>query len=345
MAGQYDSPLGPVPRVTAELSAADRRGTWRVRANIGRMDYTVAPGLYALGQPQFTAPVLVTANYKLSFDTLRSRLPGRDAWILVLETHGINVWCAAGKGTFGTDELVRQIRTSGLEMMVKHRQVVVPQLGAPGVAAHAVKEATGFKVLYGPIRADDLPAYLDGGKRATPAMRQVTFPARERAVLIPVELVTALKIAVPVAAALALLGGLGADGGFLAGVLGSGLIAGLSVLGGVFAGAVLTPLLLPWLPGHAFSVKGAVAGLAVGALPAAALWFGSPARDPATAVEALAWLLLVPAIAAFLAMNFTGSSTYTSLSGVRKEMGVAVPLQAGVALAGALLWMGGRWLL
>jgi hypothetical protein len=44
-------------------------------------------------------------------------------------------------------------------------------------------------------------------------------------------------------------------------------------------------------------------------------------------------------------MNFTGSSTFTSLSGVRKEMAVAVPLQAGFALAGALLWMGGRWLL
>ncbi len=334
-----------MPRVTSELSSADRWGTLRVRSNIGRMDYTVAPGLYALGQPEFTAPVLVTANYKLSFDTLRSRLPGRNAWILVLDTHGINVWCAAGKGTFGTDELVRQIRSSGLEMVVKHRQVIVPQLGAPGVAAYRVKDATGFTALFGPIRADDLPAYLDGGKRATPEMRQVTFPARDRAILIPVELVSALQIALPSAAAVALVAGLGAAEGYLAATLSHGLIAAAAVLGGVFAGAVLTPLALPWLPGHAFATKGALAGIGVAAVVAAALWRETGGWDPATAVEALAWLLLVPAIAAFLAMNFTGSSTFTSLSGVRKEMAVAVPLQAGFALTGALLWMGGRWLL
>jgi hypothetical protein len=35
--------------------------------------------------------------------------------------------------------------------------------------------------------------------------------------------------------------------------------------------------------------------------------------------------LLLPAISAFLALNFTGSSTYTSLSGVVREMKVAIP--------------------
>ena len=66
------------------------------------MNYKVDPGLYAIGNPNERSPVLVTANYKMSFDNLREALPGRDAWILVLDTRGINVWCAAGKGTFGT---------------------------------------------------------------------------------------------------------------------------------------------------------------------------------------------------------------------------------------------------
>ncbi|MFW5923759.1 MAG: hypothetical protein ACOCSQ_05200, partial [Planctomycetota bacterium] len=37
-------------------------------------------------------------------------------------------------------------------------------------------------------------------------------------------------------------------------------------------------------------------------------------------------------------MNFTGASTCTSLSGVRREMRVAVPLQVGAALCASVLW-------
>lgn len=117
------------------------------------MNYAVHPGLYALGEPDENAPVLVTANYKMSFDCLRQALPGRNAWILVLDTKGINVWCAAGKGTFGTNELVYRIEASGLKKVVRHRKMVLPQLGAPGIAAHQVKKLSGFKAHYGPVRA------------------------------------------------------------------------------------------------------------------------------------------------------------------------------------------------
>jgi hypothetical protein len=37
------------------------------------------------------------------------------------DTKGINVWCAAWKGTFGTEELIRRIETSGLAAVVSHR--------------------------------------------------------------------------------------------------------------------------------------------------------------------------------------------------------------------------------
>jgi acetyl-CoA decarbonylase/synthase complex subunit gamma len=56
--------------------------------------------------------------------------------------------------------------------------------------------------------------------------------------------------------------------------------------------------------------------------------------------ERLAWVLLVPALTAFLAMNFTGASTYTSLSGVKKEMKWALPLEIGAASLGLVLWVG-----
>ena len=75
-----------------------------------------------------------------------------DAWILVLDTNGVNVWCAAGKGTFGTDELIRRIEATGLPEIVSHNRVIVPQLGGPGVAAHEVRKRSGFRVVYGPVR-------------------------------------------------------------------------------------------------------------------------------------------------------------------------------------------------
>jgi hypothetical protein len=165
--GSIATPVGSLPRVSSELEWRDRWGAIKARWGVGRMDYAVDPGLYALGNPERESPVLVSANYKLSFDELRSALPGRDLWILVLDTKGINVWCAAGKGTFGTEELVGRIEASGLKEVVSHRSLILPQLGAPGVAAHKVKKLSGFGVRYGPIKAGDLPVYLDSGCKAT----------------------------------------------------------------------------------------------------------------------------------------------------------------------------------
>jgi len=91
----------------------------------------------------------------------------------VLDTHGINVWCAAGRGLFGTDEVVRQVEAVGLSARVSHRKLVLPQLAAPGVAAHEVKRRTGFRVIYGPVRAADIPTFLAARMTATPEMRQV----------------------------------------------------------------------------------------------------------------------------------------------------------------------------
>ena len=119
--GSIETPVGAAPKVTSTLTWQDRWGTIKARWGVDRMDYTVEPGLYALGNPDNESHVLVTANYKMSFDRLREALTGRDVWLLVLDTRGINVWCAAGKGTFGTAELVRRIRISGLDMVVTHK--------------------------------------------------------------------------------------------------------------------------------------------------------------------------------------------------------------------------------
>jgi hypothetical protein len=333
-----ETPVGKVPEVSPSLKWEDRKGGWKVRWGIGRMGYAVDPGLYALGNPDRSSPVLVTANYKLTFDRLRQALPGGNFWILVLDTKGINVWCAAGKGTFGTEELVERIKLSGLEKVVDHRELILPQLGAPGVAAHLVKKVSGFKVIYGPILARNLPAFLKAGKKATPEMRRKAFTVGERTVLIPIELVHVLKPLVFLLPALFLLGGLSGGGSFWQNAMTHGLFAVAALILSLIMGAVLTPLLLPYLPGRAFALKGFF--LSILGVIFLLVVFGGGGRNWAGIVERLAWVLLVPALTAFLAMNFTGASTYTSLSGVKKEMRWALPLEIGGAALGLVFWLG-----
>jgi acetyl-CoA decarbonylase/synthase complex subunit gamma len=283
----------------------------------------------------------VSANYKLSFDRLRQELEGVAAWIMVLDTEGINVWCAAGKGTFGTEEIIRRIEATGLAALVFHRTLILPQLGAPGVAAHQVKKQSGFRIVYGPICARDIPSFLQNKMQATPDMRRVRFSLRDRLAVVPVELVQGGRYALPLAAGLFLLAGLG-RGGYDSGLaLRHGGRAALLVLAAYLGGGLVAPLLLPWLPGRAFSGKGAVVGLALAG--AAILGGWCDMRGTGGWLEASAWLLIMPAIAAFMAMNFTGASTYTSLSGVKKEMRFAVPMQVAAGAVGIGLWMAARF--
>lgn len=308
-------------RVSTRLRFSDRLGSWKARWGIGRMSYLVPPGLYAVGTPGPQDEVVVTANYKMTYDVVRSALSGRNVWLLVLETHGINVWCAAGKGTFGTDEVVRRVQGAGLSEVVAHRRLLLPILGAPGVAAHEVKRQTGFDVRYAAIRATDLPEYLDNGGKTTPAMREPTFTFTERLVLTPLEL---LQNSVPTAILAAVVG--------LAAALAGGWMAGAKAVAAVFgalvAGTFLAPLLLPWLPGASFALKGAWVGLAW-----AAAWC---ALTGANGWSAAGWIFALPAVTAFLALNFTGCTPFTSRSGVKKEMGYAIPAVGGALACGAL---------
>jgi hypothetical protein len=313
-----------VPVVSTRLSGRDRVDGWLVRWDIGRMSYAVGPGLYAVGSPGPESVVLVSANYKLSFDSLRKELSGIDAWILVLDTKGINVWCAAGKGTFGTDEILDKIGRTRLGEIVSARTLVLPQLGAPGVNASEVVKRSGFRVVWGPVRARDIPSFLSNGMKKDEAMRRVSFGLADRMAIAPVEL--AHSWPVPLAAvALALPFALPAGGGYW----GRFLSLAVPLAGTAVAGTLIFPALLPLLPTRAFSVKGAVLGVAWGL--AAALATG-------TGWLLAASLVLVSApVVSFLGLNFTGSSTFTSQAGAKLEVDRSlVPMAVSLALGLAL---------
>jgi hypothetical protein len=329
-----DTPEGPVPRVSSRLNRTDRLGNAGARLGVGRNDYRIAPGLYAVGMPQAQSPVLVSANYKLSFDHLRACLSGIDAWIMVVDTRGINVWCAAGKGIFCAREVAGRVKATGLEHIVTHRRLVLPQLSATGVNARQVKSMCGFEVIWGPVRAADIGAFLDGNLKATPAMRKVTFTLRERMALIPVELNHLGKPTLYLLPALFLLSGLGSGFFSVHAAVWRGLAALTAYVSAVTAGAILVPILLPWLPGRTFALKGAGIGALAGALFSAGFTAGL------TLIGMLALTLFITALSSYLAMNFTGSTPFTSPTGVEKEMRKAIPAQAVAALAAIVLWIG-----
>ena len=328
-----DTPIGPVPRVKTQLERTDFLGTISTRLGIERDHYKIAPGLYCVGSPGQDSPVLVTANYKLSFDTLRRELTSLDAWILVVDTRGINVWCAAGKGLFCTREVVRCVNRSMLKKVVQHNQLILPQLAATGVSAHRVKKESGFTVLWGPVRAKDIQGFLAKGGNDDKSMRRVTFSMGERIVLIPVELSHLPKPTMWLLPAIFLLSGIGTNFFSISEAFSRGWMVLAAYAAGILGGAVAAPVLLPWIPGRAFALKGLLTGFAAG-LAVVTIFYSAIIW-----AEALALLLITMVISSYLAMNFTGSTPFTSPSGVEKEMRKAIPLQAAVALIALVTWV------
>jgi len=333
--GFMEMDCGPVPKIKTHLSWLDIGGTIMVRLGFNRNHYKVSPGLYGVGSPTPDSPVLVTANYKLSFDAVRKSLSGINAWLLVLDTCGINVWCAAGKGTFGTTELVNRVKSTGLAKIVKHRRLIVPQFGATGIAAHQVKKQCGFTVSWGPVRAADIRDFLNHDMQASAMMRRVTFTLPERLVLIPVEIYISVKPVLWTGLVIFIVSGIGPGIFSFPNAWERGVNGIISLIGGVFAGAFLTPVFLQKLPGKAFSIKGAAAGIMTAFAMALWVW-----KDM-TWFEISGLMLFAVSVSSYLAMNFTGATPFTSPTGVEKEMRKSIPLQLLATIIAAIIWIGG----
>ena len=260
----YADPVGEVP--AAQLRHCVWPTTWELAGcgwvsagcvTVCRRDCT------QWAAPRPSPPVLVTANYKLTLDHLRSQSKraervdsgaghqGREC--LVCGRQG-DVWHRRARPPGNGDAADRDRIASATGAAAA---------GRPGVAAHEVKNRCGFRVVFGPVSARDIPAFLAAGMQATPAMRKVEFPLGSAAGCGPDRSQTATRsTSLPAAAALLLLAGLGADGYSWSRVAATGLISAASAarhLAGQFR--VAAPALLPWLPGRPLSLKGLWLGL------------------------------------------------------------------------------------
>jgi NAD-dependent dihydropyrimidine dehydrogenase PreA subunit len=137
-------------------------------------------GLVKIGSPGRNAPVLVTGNFRLTVQRVRRALEGIDAYLLVANSRGINVWCAAAGGHLTNHDIVSALKTSGVADLVDHRQVILPQLAATGIEGKIIHQKTGWRVVWGPVYATSIPEFLSRGLEKTVEMRTVSFPWPQR---------------------------------------------------------------------------------------------------------------------------------------------------------------------
>lgn len=122
-------------------------------------------GIYPIGNPGETSPVLVTTNFSLTYfivsaEIESSRVP---SWLLVMDTEGLSVLTAWAAGKFVGDAIGAFIKKSGIVEKVNHRRVTIP--GAVSVISGDLEEelGSGWEVKIGPREAAHLPAYLKMG--------------------------------------------------------------------------------------------------------------------------------------------------------------------------------------
>lgn len=144
------------------------------------LPWPTEPGLRAIGRPGAESPVIVTGNYDLTVRRVMRALSGLDAWVVVANSSGVNVWCASAGGLLTTHQVVTALRTSGVEDRVRHRRALLPQLAATGVRVRELTRRCGWTAKFGPVRIEDLPAYLAAREHKNDVMRRVRFGARER---------------------------------------------------------------------------------------------------------------------------------------------------------------------
>ncbi|MBN1582081.1 MAG: 4Fe-4S binding protein [Anaerolineae bacterium] len=157
-------------------------------------------GVIRIGRPGRDAPVFLTCNYHLTVERVKRALRGLDCYLLVANSRGVNVWCAAAGGLFTDHDVISALKTSGIEDLVDQREVILPQLAAAGIETRIVREKTGWQTIWGPVYAQDIPAFLADQQQKTAEMRQVRFPLSDR-----IEMSVAWAFPISVIAALVLL--------------------------------------------------------------------------------------------------------------------------------------------
>lgn len=145
------------------------------------LNFHVKPGLYPIGNPTEESPILITANYFITYKRVLASLKQQSlkVWLLVIDTGGVNVWCSAAGGNFTAEKILSHAQEVDLSESVSHKNIIAPQLSAAGVD-HTILTKAGWKIMFGPVDINDLGEYLSNNFQKTPKTTHISFPLRKR---------------------------------------------------------------------------------------------------------------------------------------------------------------------
>ena len=135
----------------------------------------VVPGLRIICAPARESPVVVTGNFHLTVRRVESALERQNCYLLVVQSEGINVWCASAGGEMNTHAIITALKTSDIGSLVDHRELILPQLSAPGIDTKLLKKVSGWQGKWGPVYAGSLPEHLANGHTKTEKQCRVRF--------------------------------------------------------------------------------------------------------------------------------------------------------------------------
>ncbi len=277
--------------------------------------FAVRPGIYYLGDYAPDAPLLVTGNFYLTLFSLVRQLNDRSVRLLVIDTEGINVWCSSGKGKFSAREIIDKARACSLLTEDKKLELVLPKLSLAGVKLSELKEA-GVKAVIGPLRAEDIPEYLDSDKLKNCLQDRVRFDFKQR-------LFTAVPTAVQ----------------FFYNFLGIYVITfgwlDQSIVWITTALAFSYPLLFPYLPGKLFATKGISLSVAA--------WIPVMVFLLIYRELSISFILFqsafIAATSILVGLGYTGNSPISNYTLVRREIAKFLPVVVGLYVLALVIYI------
>lgn len=260
--------------------------------------FSVKPGLYYIGQRDEKAPIIVTANNYLTVFLLARRIGKRNVRLLIIDTRGINVWCAAGKGQFSSGEIIDKATYFELLNGKNNETFILPKFSFAGVNLAELRK-NGIHPIIGPLYAKDVPSFLDQETYENQVDDIVKFGLKSRAF-------TALPTAVQFFY-------------YFLGIyvisLGTLTPAIIWIATGL---AFIYPLLFPMLPGKFFAVKGIFMALSISIFDLLV--------TNLNLVNQLSLIIFLFATSIFIALSYTGNSAVSNYTSVRKETARFLPV-------------------
>jgi len=135
----------------------------------------VVPGLRRIGTPDRNSPVVVSGNFHLTVRRVEKAMAGCNCYLLVVQSKGINVWCASAGGEMNTHSIITALKISDIASLVDHRELILPQLSAAGIDTKLLQKASGWQGKWGPVYAGSLPEFIAGGLIKTQDQCRVRF--------------------------------------------------------------------------------------------------------------------------------------------------------------------------